>query len=233
MRVLVSRAPADGERTAERLAARGHTAVLAPVITMEPTGTPPPREPWEAAVLTSANAVPMLAGLARPDVPVFTVGERTAAAAREAGFARVEAAGGEAASLTRLVRASVARPAALLHATAPDRKAEPGASLAAAGFRVLVWECYAARPASRLSERAIAAMRARHFDAALHFSRRSAELLVGLADREGLVPILREVPHLCLSADAAAGLAAIGARTLVAPEPTERSLLALLDGPTR
>lgn len=233
MRVLVSRAPADGERTAERLASHGHTALLAPVTVIEPTGAPAPREPWDAAVLTSAHAVPMLAGLARPDVSVFTVGERTAAAAREAGLARVEAAGGDAASLARLAAARVARPAALLHATAPDRKAEPGASLAAAGFRVLVWECYAARPVSRLSEPIVAAMRARQFDVALHFSRRSAELLVGLAGREGLVPILREVPHFCLSADVAEALAAIGARTLVAPEPTERSLIALLDGPAR
>jgi uroporphyrinogen-III synthase len=181
-------------------------------------------------VLTSAHAVPMLGVLAELDRPVFAVGERTAAAARAAGFRRVHAAEGDAASLARLVAADVALPATLLHATAPERKAEPNASLVGAGFRVLVWECYAAKPVPRLPEEALAALRARHFDAALHFSRRSAELLVGHADREGLVPALRAVPHLCLSADVAAPLVASGFRTHVAPEPNEPSLTALLDG---
>jgi uroporphyrinogen-III synthase len=229
MRVLLSRAMADGERTAERLAAGGHTAVLAPVTTIEPTGAPPPREPWDALVLTSAHAVTMVAGLGVQDTRVFAVGERTAAAARSAGFARVEGAAGDALSLARLVAATLASSATLLHATAPDRKAEPEASLSAAGFRVLVWECYAARPVHRLSQDAVEALRARHFDTALHFSRRSAALLVDLADREGLVPNLRTVPHLCLSADVAAPLAAMGFETLVAPEPNERGLTALLD----
>jgi uroporphyrinogen-III synthase len=229
MRILVSRAPADGERTAARLAARGHAPILAPVTRIEPTGEPPPQEPWDAVLLTSAHAVPMLAGLSRLDRPVFAVGARTADAAREAGFARVRVGAGDAAALAQLVRAAFELPATFLHVTAPDRKAEPAASLRSAGFRVLVWKAYAARPVERLPEKAIRPLRARHLDAALHFSRRSAELLVGLAEREGLGPALRDVPHLCLSADAAAPLAAIGATTLVAPEPNEQSLMALLD----
>ena len=230
MRVLVSRAKPDGERTAERLAARGHAALLAPVTTIEPTGAAPPRGAWDALVLTSAHAAPMLGALAAPDRAVFAVGARTAAAARAAGLLRVHEAGGEAASLARLVAATLPPGATLLHATAPDRKPEPEASLTTAGFRVLVWECYAARPETRLPEEAVEAMRARHFEAALHFSRRSAELLVGLADREGLVPVLRTVPHLCLSADVASPLSAIGSTTLVARDPSESGLMALLDG---
>jgi len=229
MRVLVSRAAADGERTAARLGQRGHAAILAPATRIEPTGEAAPKEPWDAAVLTSAQAVPMLAGLGGLDRPVFAVGTRTAEAARGAGFTQVSVGAGDAAALAGLVRGALSPPAALLHATAPDRKAEPAASLRAAGFRVLVWECYAARPVERLPEAAILALRSRHLDAALHFSRRSAERLVGLAEREDLGPALREVPHLCLSADVAAPLAAIGATTLVAPEPSEESLLALLD----
>jgi uroporphyrinogen-III synthase len=166
-------------------------------------------------------------------LPVFAVGARTASAARAAGFARVHEAGGDAAGLAGLVGATLTPPATLLHATAPDRKAEPAASLRAAGFRVLVWECYAARAATHLSGPVVEALRARHFDAALHFSRRSAELLVGLADREGLVPVLRAVPHLCLSEDVAAPLVAFGLRTIVAPKPDEPSLMALLDGLAR
>jgi uroporphyrinogen-III synthase len=233
MQVLVTRARADAERTARRLAARGHVAVVAPVIAIAPTGAPAPQEPWDALVLTSAHAVPMLAGLSARDRPAFAVGARTAAAARAAGFADVRQANADALGLSRLIAAAMPPPATLLHATARERKTEPGASLAAAGFRVVAWECYAARPAPHLPAEIAAALRARHFDAVLHFSRRSAELLIGLAEREDLVPALRTVAHLCLSADVAAPLAAVGAETVVAPEPNETSLVALLDGPAR
>ena len=227
MRVLVTRAREDAERTARRLAEEGHEAVLAPVLVIAPTGAPPPRAAWDALLLTSAHAVPALAALDRGR-PVFAVRARTAAAARAAGFRAVRSADGDARALARLVAAAVPRPATLLHATAPDRKAEPAASLAAAGFRVLVWECYEARAVPRLPDSALRAAEAGYLDAALHFSRRSAELLVGLAAREGLVPALRSVPHLCLSADVAAPLAARGFPTRVAPEPDEASLLGLL-----
>jgi uroporphyrinogen-III synthase len=228
MRVLVTRAAEDAARTARRLAERGHQAAVAPVTTIEPTGTPPPQEPWDALLLTSAHAVPALAALDRRR-PVFAVGARTAAAARAAGFAEIRSADGDSRALARLVVAALAPAATLLHATAPDRKPEPGATLQAAGFRLLVWECYEARAASRLPETALNALRAGQLDAALHLSQRSAELLVGLAEREGLVPALRSLPHLCLSADVAAPLAARGFTTRVAPEPDEASLLALLD----
>jgi uroporphyrinogen-III synthase len=232
MQVLVTRAKADAERTARRLAARGHVAVVAPVIAIEPTGAAPPEEQWDALVLTSAHAVPMLAGLCARDRPTFAVGARTAAAARAAGFEDVQS-DADALGLSRLIVAAMPPAATLLHATARERKTEPGASLAAAGFRVLSWECYAARPAPRLPAEIAAALRARHFDAVLHFSRRSAELFIGLAEREGLVPALRTLAHLCLSADVAAPLAAVGAETVVAPEPNETSLVALLDGLAR
>jgi uroporphyrinogen-III synthase len=174
--------------------------------------------------------VPMLAHLSNRDRPAFAVGARTAAAARAAGFADVRQSSGDALGLARLIAGAIPPPATLLHATAPERKTEPGASLAAAGFRVVAWACYAARPAPRLPAEISTALRARHFDAVLHFSRRSAELLIGLADREGLVPALRAVPHLCLSTDVAAPLAAVRAETFVAGEPNETSLIALLDG---
>jgi uroporphyrinogen-III synthase len=233
MRVLVTRAKDDAERTARRLAARGHEAVVAPVITIAPTGAAPPQEPWDALILTSAHAVPMLAGLAVRARPAFAVGARTAAAARAALLPDVRQASGDALGLARLIKAAMPPPATLLHATAHERKAEPGASLTAAGFRVVAWECYAARPAPRLPGDVAAALRARHFDAVLHFSRRSAELFIGLAEREGLVPTLRTLAHLCLSTDVAAPLAAVGAETVVAPEPNETSLVALLDGLAR
>jgi uroporphyrinogen-III synthase len=230
MRVLVTRARDDGERTAKKLAARGHEAVLAPVVEIVPTGEPMPAGPYDALVVTSAHAGAALLSLADKQKPVFAVGERTAEAAREAGFACVVAGEGDALSLSGLIRTSMSPGLVLLHVAARHRKDEPAASLRAAGFLVRPWEAYEARAVQGLPPTTIAALRAGQIGAALHYSRRSAGLFVRLAEQAGLESALRALPHLCLSADAAAPLEAAGVPTLTAERPSEDALLGLLDG---
>jgi uroporphyrinogen-III synthase len=229
MRVLVTRPEADSRRTAARLAARGHEAVVAPVTVIVPTRQEPPRGAFDALLLTSANAVPALSSLAVGGRPVLAVGARTAAAARGAGLAGVREAGGDAGALAALVRSTLPPGARLLHAAATDRKAEPAASLRAAGFELLVWETYRARAVEEPPVALIDALRARQIDAALHFSRRSAGILVGLVGRAGLVAPLRAVSHLCLSADVAASLGEIAGAVVVAEASREDALLDALD----
>jgi uroporphyrinogen-III synthase len=113
--------------------------------------------------------------------------------------------------------------------TARHHKEEPAASLRAAGFTVLQWEAYEAKAVERLPEAAIAALRSGQIGAALHYSRRSADLVVRLAEEAGLASSLRAFPHLCLSADVAAPLTTAGAATFVAGDPSENALLRLLD----
>ena len=230
MRVLVTRARDDARRTAEKLAARGHEAVLAPVIEIVPTGEPMPAGPYDALVVTSAHAGAALSRLADKQKPVFAVGERTAEAAREAGFARVVAGEGDAPSLSGLIRSRLSPGLALLHVAARHRKEEPAASLRAAGFTVRPWEAYEARAVQGLPPTTIAALRAGQIGAALHYSRRSAGLFVRLAEQAGLASALRALPHLCLSADVAAPLEAAGIASLKAERPSEDSLLGLLAG---
>ncbi len=230
MRVLITRARDDARRTAEKLAARGHEAVLAPVIEIVPTGEPMPEGSYDALVVTSAHAGAALSRLADKQKPVFAVGERTADAAREAGFACVVAGEGDAPSLSGLIRSRLSPGLALLHVAARHRKEEPAASLRAAGFVVRPWEAYEARAVQGLPPATITALRAGQIGAALHYSRRSAGLFVRLAEQAGLESALRALPHLCLSADAAAPLEAAGVPTLNAQRPSEDALLGLLDG---
>jgi len=244
MRVLVTRAAGDAARTAARLAERGHEALLAPVLSIEPTGDTPPAGPWDGAILTSAHAVPALADLlagplaghlAKPSAgpsagrPVFVVGGRTAAAARAAGLAPVHVAEGEAASLARLVAAGLPPPSILLHVAGRHRKPEPEATLRDAGYPVLVWETYEAREASALPDAAADALRTGKLDAVLHYSRRSAECFVRLAEEAGLAAQARSIIHLCLSADVALPFRKGGFTVAVAAVPGEAALLALLD----
>ncbi|HZH09288.1 MAG TPA: uroporphyrinogen-III synthase [Microvirga sp.] len=228
MRVLVTRAKEDAERTAERLAALGHEALIAPVLRIVPTSDCAPDASYDAIIVTSAHGAQALSLLREKSMPVFAVGERTADAARMAGFASITTAEGDAASLSKLVRERLRPPSALLHVAGRHHKEEPAASLSAAGFRVETWEAYEAEAVESLPQAAAEALRGGQIGAALHYSRRSADLFVRLAGQAGLHAVIRHCPHLCLSADVAVPLQAAGALTRVADQPNEDTLLKLV-----
>jgi uroporphyrinogen-III synthase len=230
MRVLVTRSQGDAERTARRLTARGHKAVIAPATEIVPTGEPRPDGRWDALIVTSAHALKALSSIADKSAPVFAVGPHTATAVREAGFSDVMVAEGDAKSLSGLIRNTQRDGLTLLHVAARHHKDEPAASLRAAGFTVLQWPAYEAREVRELHETAAEALRTGQIDAALHYSRRSALIVLRLAEEAGLAPALRAFPHLCLSADVAIPFEGLGMTTLLAARPDEEALLALLDG---
>src|ERR1044072_2814597 len=97
MRLLVTRPEPDATRTAEVLRARGHDVLVAPLlatltIAAEFAG------PYDGVVMTSANAARALAAHPRrgelTQLSCFTVGGRTAEAARTAGLTDTVSAGG-------------------------------------------------------------------------------------------------------------------------------------------
>jgi uroporphyrinogen-III synthase len=227
MRVLLVRPLADAERSAEALRRAGHEPVVAPVLRVVSTGAPALAGPFDAILLTSANAVSALLTLPggeRP--PVFAVGARTAAAAEAAGLTVRATASGSAADLAALIRASLPLGAALLHVAGRDRKAEPERSLGAAGYRVGTWESYAAEPVPALPDPARAELDAGRLDAILHYSERSAATLLALAEAAGLGPALHRVAHLCLSPAIADLLRAAGLpRVASAAHPRQDALL--------
>src|SRR4051794_39882487 len=108
MLVLVTRPREQAAATSALLVAMGHEALIDPVL--EIRRLPLPRRMSLADVaaiaITSANAVPALAGMPA-GLPVFAVGAATAAAARAAGWNEVHAAAGDGADLARLMRQSL------------------------------------------------------------------------------------------------------------------------------
>lgn len=232
MLVLLTRPRAQGNTTARRIVERGHEAVVAPVTTVVPTGEPAPAGPFDAVILTSANALPALLPMRDrlAGAPLLTVGARTAEAARAAGFDGVAEARGDARALADLVAALLPEGGRLLHAAGRDRKAEPARSLASLGYDVATWTCYEARAADALPAEAVEALRTGQAGAVLHYSRRSAELFLGLCRLAGLDSQISGPVHLCLSADVAEGLR--GSADLpvrIAAAADEDALLHLLD----
>jgi uroporphyrinogen-III synthase len=231
MRVVVTRPQAVSERTAAALEALGHEVLVAPLMRVEPVavdlaGT------WSAIVITSANALPAIPATADgvKTLPVFAVGDRSAEAARRAGFAEVSSANGDIKDLVRLIAArTVGAKAPLLYLAGEDRSGDLVAQLAAHGIAVEMKVVY--RIVAEVFPPVLAAaLESGDVDAVLHFSRRSAELFVEGARSSGVAGPAEDVRHLCLSSQVAEPLAG-ASRIAVAARPEEAALIALLRGP--
>lgn len=232
MRIFVFRPPAEAQRTAAAIRARGHEPIVTPLFAVTRLPDPAPEGPFAAVVLTSGNAVAALADLppAWRELPVFAVGGRTAAKVREAGFEDARSANGNRDDLIGLIRDNLAAPARLLLIVARDRHEDVDGRLTKAGFEVAIWEAYAAQAVSVFPAEAREALRQGSVDGALHYSARGVRTCLALARDAGVFEALLDVTHVALSADVAGPLISAGASTvLVAEYPEEAALLAALD----
>ncbi|HEY3918627.1 MAG TPA: uroporphyrinogen-III synthase [Stellaceae bacterium] len=235
MRVLITRAEGDAEKLARRLAGRGHQSMIESLMTIRfrpdtARGVAPFLEGVQAALFTSANGVRAFAAATpRRDFRAFAVGDATAAAARDAGFAEVTSAGGAIDDLAQLVIARLkAKDGALIHAAGSVTAGDLAGLLDAAGFIVRRAVLYDATPAERLSAATRAAIQHGEIDAALFFSPRNAATFVRLAAdlNEGC----QHMTAIALSAAVAERLAPLPwRRVAVAPTPNEDAVLAALD----
>ena len=184
MRILILRAGEDAERTARDVSARGHEPLVLPTETVRRLDAPPPpATDVRAFAATSARAVPALASHFTGDPrPVFAVGARTGDAAREAGFADVRVAVGDAEALAQLIAASCP-PAGgpILYAAGIPRTKTLETALQRTGIVFRVWEVYETR--RRRPERAEVevALAEGPPDAVLVLSAGQAEALAELA----------------------------------------------------
>ncbi|HLL26414.1 MAG TPA: uroporphyrinogen-III synthase [Xanthobacteraceae bacterium] len=232
MRILVTRPEPDAAKTAARLRAAGHAVLIDSLLVIEPVAFDPPRGEFAALAITSASA-PRMAGNAAAlaglkSLPLFAVGAHSAAAARAAGFAGAEAAGGDAQALAGLIARRLPAGARVLYLAGETRARDLAGLTAPAGIEFETRIVYRARPAERFADATVSALRAGEIDAVLHFSPRSAEVFASLARQAGLAEAVAPLRHLCLSAAVAAPLAAMGGRTEVAIRPDEEAMLALL-----
>jgi uroporphyrinogen-III synthase len=232
MRIFVFRPQSDAQRSAQAIRARGHEPVLTPLFTLVRLPDAAPEGEFAAIVLTSGNAVPALTEgpAAWRDLPVFSVGARTAEAARAAGFGDARSAGGDRHDLADLIGGNMPAGARLLLIVGRDRHDDLPEILTKAGYSVEIWTAYAAEAVAMLPKEAAKAIVDGQVDAALHYSPRGAETFVRLTKAVHLGDEAMALTHVALSAEVAAPLIAAGADTvLVAEHPEEAALLAALD----
>jgi uroporphyrinogen-III synthase len=233
MRLLVTRPEDEGRRTAEALRAQGHEVLLAPLLRVEPLPDadfgPPP---WSGILMSSASAARAVAVHPRKAelvaLPLLAVGDRSAEAARDAGFVDVTSAGGDAADLVRAAATRFAGcRAPLLYLAGADRARDLPAELGELRVRTVV--AYRAIKAESLPAAVQAALAAGRLDGVLHYSRRSAETYLALAEAAGLSEKALASLHYCLSARIAEALAG-APEVRIAAEPNEAALLRLIAG---
>ncbi len=237
MRVLITRPREDAEAVAEALAARGVETMIEPLleITDRPAGGLDLAR-VQAVLLTSANGARALArATGRRDLSVLAVGEATAAAAEDAGFRDVEAAGGDVAALAELAAAGLEPGAGpVVHVSGSVVAGDLAGRLGALGFTVHRAVLYDTRPVEALSEVAATALSQGAIDAVLLFSPRTAKAFVRLAERAGVAAALGRVRALCLSANVAGEARAIRWRAVcVAERPESAALYALIEATVR
>lgn len=216
---------------ARTLEERGHEPLIEPLLTIERLPARLDLERVQAIVLTSANAAFALEAVPA-GMPIFAVGERTAAAARRVGHEQVQVAGGDVRSLASLI-ARCCHPAdgALLHVCGTKVKEGLAETLAAAGFELCRKPVYRALAARTLSAELQSALRARRIDAVMLFSPRSARIFVDLVSGHDLGSHLDRALALCLSAAVAEPCRALPWRAVeIAARPSRSALLDLLDG---
>lgn len=234
MRVLVTRPKEDADGFAAALAARGHRASVDPMLLVRPVAGPPlDLAGAQALVMTSANGVRAFASRdADRTLPVYAVGDATARAAREAGFADVVSATGDVDALAALVARRL-DPAKgwVLHAAAGQVAGDLGGALTKAGFDYRRAVLYETHPASALRPETVAAFQKGSIDAVALFSPRTAATFAGLAAAAGLEPVLARVRAVCLSDAVAKAVGGLSwAAVAVAARPDQDSLLDALDG---
>lgn len=237
MKVLVTRPREDSAGLAAALTARGIEPLLEPLLRIElavdANEALAAALPGAQAVLfTSANgARAFVASTPRRDLPAFAVGDATARAARDAGFARVESAGGDVNALTALVmRRLQPKAGALIHAAASAITGDLAGALSRAGFAVRRLRLYDAVAAVSLSTESRAAIAADTVQGAIFFSPRTAETFVTLARAAGIADRTATIAAVALSPTVVAALRPLAWRRIeVAATPNEAALLVALD----
>jgi uroporphyrinogen-III synthase len=235
MRLLVTRPELDAMRQVERLAARGHEAVLAPLLAIE-TATEMPLEldGAQALIVTSRNALRALAThrelAASLQLPLFAVGEATAKAAAELGFTRVTSGPGTGEGLAQLIADALDPDAgALVHLAGETVAFDLKSALQAKGFTLRQPVLYRAVAATRLPESVLTLLNEGKLDGVILMSPRTAAIFAALVVRHEALTQASRLDCYCLSAAVAQAVEPLKARTIVAARPSEEDILALLD----
>ena len=206
MKLLITRPEKSAKILSDKLRASGHETVcsaLLEIVFNETTDLD--LKGVQAFVVTSANG---LAGLVKVtenrDLPLFAVGDKTAKAAKYAGFKTVLSADGDVAGLGDLISQNAAiDKGTLLHAGGARVAGDLGSQLEVAGFSYRREILYDAIEAEKFSSETFSVVSEDKLDGILLFSPHTAKVFKRIVDAVGLNTHLEKLDAWCLSANVA------------------------------
>lgn len=235
MRVLVTRPQPGAERTAGRLRELGLSALVLPLTRVVPLSAAPWPSPLsvDAVAVASANAVrhapPALLGeIAR--LPVYAVGHKTGAMARQARLSVADDTAGDAERLVSRIAEALAPGSGVLVLCGRVRRDSLENGLRQAGFSVVPVETYDTLPTAPDDAHIRAALGGRPVDAVLLHSAFAAEELAHILAGGAIAPLFEHAMFIAISRRVASALPQSRHEQVhVAAEPTEEAMLSLLE----
>ena len=201
--VLVTRPQPVADELAERIRAGGHRAYVAPMMEYVAVAAAfPDLAGYQALIFTSREGVRHFCDMsAARDLPVLAVGDATAAAAAQAGFARIFSAKGNGAAVAALAKEEAPGLGLkkILHPCSADTPDDISAALESAGVAVVRRPVYKAALTEKFPAEAAAALRAGLVDTVMLFSTRTAVNFVRLLRQNGLDGQSPEMEAICIS----------------------------------
>ncbi|MSP43167.1 MAG: uroporphyrinogen-III synthase [Alphaproteobacteria bacterium] len=232
MRFLITRPEEDAEPLARAVRALGHDAIIDSMLRITAfDDVQLDTDGVQALLFSSANGVRAFSDISlNRRVPVYTVGEASAAVAREMGFRRVFAAGGDIAALAQLVTESLKpEEGILMHVSGTVVARELKDLLQKESFNVFRVRLYESEPATQLGEHTIAHFNKGEVDGVLFYSPRTAQIFTDLVVENRLTEACRRVRALCLSEAVAEVADKLPWRAVkVADAPSQDAMLSLL-----
>jgi uroporphyrinogen-III synthase len=230
--MLITRPEPDASACAASLHALGITPVTVPLMrrVWRDVSLPEP-EGFAALALTSVNALRALQqrdALARyRNIKVFAVGDRTAEEALMLGFADVVSAGGGFADLVAML-AHARLDGPVFYPAGKEVSGDLGKSLAPFGIMVVTARIYEMVPAAEIEPAILSDLGDGKIDAALFYSRRTAEIFVSLLGKQLPKHVHTRLGVLCLSENVAAPLMeARFVRISLADYPSDEAMMSL------
>ncbi len=227
-RIWLTRPEADSHAIAEALAEHGILSIIDPVITIEPLPVPTLTTPPDALLLTSRHAAHALA----PELamlPVFCVGQATAAIARERGFSEVLTGIGDLMGLLPVVRDRLAPGSQLAYYSGEDIQFDPTSLLAMQGIHCTRHIVYRAAAQGSFTPGLRMHLSSGEIRGVVFFSARTARIACGLLKEEEFTQAAESIDAYCLSLAVSEAASMLPWRSvLVSPAPTRDAMVALV-----
>jgi uroporphyrinogen-III synthase len=232
MRFLLTRPAIESDALDKKLSELGHNVLIDPLMTIHnmPLNNCT-LDQYQAIIFTSANGVRSFHTQKGPlNIPLFVVGDKTAVAAKKAGFTDVRSADGDVKKLALLLKKTlIAENGPLLYLSAAHISHDLEKLLNDTSFIIDRHITYEVKAAPSMNKKSIAALENGEVDFIPFYSKRSALIFIDMINKNNLQHCTSTITALALSPALEGALKALSWQAILTAEnPRESDLFNLI-----